>query len=53
MYIIESLCQTSFGKFRIKVDNNINVGGKRVITKNRRITFSKYNRLEPFIWSLE
>ena len=28
MSIVESLCQTSFGKFRIKVDNNIIVGGK-------------------------
>jgi hypothetical protein len=29
MPLVESSCQTSFGKFRIKVDNNnINVGGK-------------------------
>ena len=28
-------------------------GDKKVITKNRRVTFSKYNRLEPFSWSLE
>jgi len=30
MPLVESSCQTSFGKFRIKVDNNnINVGGER------------------------
>lgn len=28
-------------------------GDKKEITKNRRVTFSKYNRLEPFSWSLE
>jgi hypothetical protein len=28
MVDIQTICQTDFGKFKIKIDNNINVGGK-------------------------